>query len=58
LKEFFIEYGDINYCLITKDKVTKESRGTAFIQFKKPESAKLVIEAAYQSELYNEKKKF
>lgn len=40
LKAFMEEnFGETTYCLICKDKETGESRGTAFVKFKDPESA-------------------
>lgn len=40
LKEFFEEnFGETTYCLTCKDKETGESKGTAFVKFKKAEDA-------------------
>ncbi|KAG2459648.1 RNA-binding protein 45 [Polypterus senegalus] len=44
LRDSFQEYGDIEYCVILKDRSTGESRGLGYVRFLKPSQAALAIE--------------
>uniref|UniRef100_H3CWW3 RNA binding motif protein 45 n=1 Tax=Tetraodon nigroviridis TaxID=99883 RepID=H3CWW3_TETNG len=44
LKETFKEYGDIEYCVILKNKTTGESKGLGYVRYYKPSQAALAIE--------------
>lgn len=44
LKETFKEYGDIEYCIIVKNKTTGESRGLGYVRYHKPSQAATAIE--------------
>ncbi|XP_015214531.1 RNA-binding protein 45 isoform X1 [Lepisosteus oculatus] len=44
LKETFKEYGDIEYCVIIKNKTTGESKGLAYVRYLKPSQAATAIE--------------
>ncbi|TWW78436.1 RNA-binding protein 45 [Takifugu flavidus] len=44
LKETFKEYGDIEYCVILKNKATGESKGLGYVRYYKPSQASLAIE--------------
>jgi len=33
IKEFFQEFGKVNYAVICKDRLTEHSKGTAFLKF-------------------------
>uniref|UniRef100_I3IYY4 RNA binding motif protein 45 n=1 Tax=Oreochromis niloticus TaxID=8128 RepID=I3IYY4_ORENI len=44
LKETFKEYGDIEYCVIIKNKFTGESKGLGYVRYYKPSQAALAIE--------------
>ncbi|XP_062389851.1 RNA-binding protein 45 isoform X1 [Sardina pilchardus] len=44
LKETFKEYGDIEYCIIIKNKLTGESKGLGYVRFHKPSQAAMAIE--------------
>lgn len=38
------EYGDIEYCVIIKNKFTGESKGLGYVRYYKPSQAALAIE--------------
>lgn len=44
LKDTFKEYGDIEYCVIIKNKSTGESKGLGYVRYHKPSQAALAIE--------------
>ncbi|XP_018601628.1 RNA-binding protein 45 [Scleropages formosus] len=44
LKETFKGYGDIEYCIIIKNKTTGESKGLGYVRFHKPSQAATAIE--------------
>ncbi|XP_038587073.1 RNA-binding protein 45-like isoform X2 [Micropterus salmoides] len=44
LKNTFKEYGDIEYCVIIKNKTTGESKGLGYVRYYKPSQAALAIE--------------
>ncbi|XP_031415040.1 RNA-binding protein 45 isoform X2 [Clupea harengus] len=44
LKDTFKEYGNIEYCIIIKNKQTGESKGLAYVRFHKPSQAAMAIE--------------
>uniref|UniRef100_A0A671VNA8 RNA binding motif protein 45 n=1 Tax=Sparus aurata TaxID=8175 RepID=A0A671VNA8_SPAAU len=44
LKETFKEYGDIEYCVIIKNKTTGESKGLGYVRYYKPSQAAIAIE--------------
>ncbi|KAM9345504.1 RNA-binding protein 45 [Symphorus nematophorus] len=44
LKDTFKEYGDIEYCVIIKNKTTGESKGLGYVRYYKPSQAALAIE--------------
>ncbi|XP_044070266.1 RNA-binding protein 45 isoform X3 [Siniperca chuatsi] len=44
LKETFKEYGDIEYCVIIKNKSTGESKGLGYVRYYKPSQAATAIE--------------
>lgn len=44
LKDTFKEYGDIEYCVIIKNKSTGESKGLGYVRYYKPSQAALAIE--------------
>nr|XP_046257122.1 RNA-binding protein 45 isoform X2 [Scatophagus argus] len=44
LKNTFKEYGDIEYCVIIKNKSTGESKGLGYVRYYKPSQAALAIE--------------
>ncbi|KAM3862693.1 RNA-binding protein 45 [Diretmus argenteus] len=44
LKDTFKEYGDIEYCVIIKNKFTGESKGLGYVRYYKPSQAALAIE--------------
>ncbi|KAM6916669.1 RNA-binding protein 45 [Xenentodon cancila] len=44
LKNTFKEYGDIEYCVIIKNKVTGESKGLGYVRYYKPSQAAVAIE--------------
>ncbi|KAG7283516.1 hypothetical protein CRUP_012576 [Coryphaenoides rupestris] len=44
LKETFKEYGDIEYCVIIKNKFTGESKGLGYVRYYKPSQAAMAIE--------------
>nr|XP_020442943.1 RNA-binding protein 45 [Monopterus albus] len=44
LKNTFKEYGDIEYCVIIKNKFTGESKGLGYVRYYKPSEAALAIE--------------
>ncbi|XP_041866685.1 RNA-binding protein 45 isoform X2 [Melanotaenia boesemani] len=44
LKNTFKEYGDIEYCVIIKNKFTGESKGLGYVRYYKPSQAALAIE--------------
>ncbi|KAJ8403367.1 hypothetical protein AAFF_G00351390 [Aldrovandia affinis] len=44
LKETFKEYGDIEYCIIIKNKTTGESKGLGYVRYHKPSQAATAIE--------------
>ncbi|XP_066543806.1 RNA-binding protein 45 isoform X2 [Amia ocellicauda] len=44
LKDTFKEYGDIEYCVIIKNKTTGESKGLAYVRYHKPSQAATAIE--------------
>lgn len=44
LKETFKEYGDIEYCIVIKNKTTGESKGLGYVRFHKPSQAATAIE--------------
>ncbi|XP_035982244.1 RNA-binding protein 45 isoform X1 [Fundulus heteroclitus] len=44
LKNTFKEYGDIEYCVIIKNKSTGESKGLGYVRYFKPSQAALAIE--------------
>ncbi|XP_061693218.1 RNA-binding protein 45 [Syngnathoides biaculeatus] len=44
LKNTFKEYGDIEYCVIIKNKLTGESKGLGYVRYYKPSQAALAIE--------------
>ncbi|XP_037128046.1 RNA-binding protein 45 [Syngnathus acus] len=69
LRDTFKEYGDIEYCVVIKNKQTGESKGLGYVRYFKPSQAALAIEncdkayrailaeprskASYSSEDYN-----
>uniref|UniRef100_A0A3P8YZ58 RRM domain-containing protein n=1 Tax=Esox lucius TaxID=8010 RepID=A0A3P8YZ58_ESOLU len=44
LKDTFKEYGDIEYCVIIKNKTTGESKGLGYVRYHKPSQAAIAIE--------------
>ncbi|KAI9514926.1 hypothetical protein NQZ68_029773 [Dissostichus eleginoides] len=44
LKDTFKEYGDIEYCVIIKNKFTGESKGLGYVRYYKPSQAAFAIE--------------
>ncbi|XP_059215748.1 RNA-binding protein 45 isoform X2 [Centropristis striata] len=44
LKNTFKEYGDIEYCVIIKNKFTGESKGLGYVRYYKPSQAAIAIE--------------
>ncbi|XP_063069440.1 RNA-binding protein 45 isoform X1 [Engraulis encrasicolus] len=44
LKETFKEYGNIEYCIIIKNKLTGESKGLGYVRFQRPSEAAIAIE--------------
>ncbi|XP_030011211.1 RNA-binding protein 45 isoform X2 [Sphaeramia orbicularis] len=44
LQNTFKEYGDIEYCVIIKNKFTGESKGLGYVRYYKPSQAALAIE--------------
>ncbi|XP_061600644.1 RNA-binding protein 45 [Cololabis saira] len=44
LKNTFKEYGDIEYCVIIKNKATGESKGLGYVRYFKPSQAAVAIE--------------
>ncbi|XP_037638989.1 RNA-binding protein 45 isoform X2 [Sebastes umbrosus] len=44
LKNTFKEYGDIEYCVIIKNKTTGESKGLGYVRYYKPSQAAIAIE--------------
>ncbi|KAL7383372.1 hypothetical protein ABVT39_009456 [Epinephelus coioides] len=44
LKNTFKEYGDIEYCVIIKNKTTGESKGLGYVRYYKPSQAAVAIE--------------
>ncbi|XP_078128493.1 RNA-binding protein 45 isoform X1 [Sander vitreus] len=44
LKDTFKEYGDIEYCVIIKNKATGESKGLGYVRYYKPSQAAVAIE--------------
>ncbi|XP_061838017.1 RNA-binding protein 45-like isoform X2 [Nerophis lumbriciformis] len=44
LKNTFKEYGDIEYCVIIKNKMTGESKGLGYVRYHKPSQAAVAIE--------------
>lgn len=46
MKERFEEFGEVEYCVICKDKTTGHSKGTAFVRFAQQENADECLEAA------------
>ncbi|KAK2824619.1 hypothetical protein Q5P01_021794 [Channa striata] len=44
LKNTFKEYGEIEYCVIIKNKFTGESKGLGYVRYYKPSQAALAIE--------------
>ncbi|XP_070833538.1 RNA-binding protein 45 [Chaetodon auriga] len=44
LKNTFKEYGDIEYCVIIRNKTTGESKGLGYVRYYKPSQAALAIE--------------
>ncbi|KAL2081621.1 hypothetical protein ACEWY4_023474 [Coilia grayii] len=44
LKETFKEYGNIEYCIIIKNKLTGESKGLGYVRYHKPSQAAIAIE--------------
>ncbi|XP_067336830.1 RNA-binding protein 45 isoform X3 [Channa argus] len=44
LKKIFKEYGEIEYCVIIKNKFTGESKGLGYVRYYKPSEAALAIE--------------
>ncbi|KAM6996978.1 RNA-binding protein 45 [Tautogolabrus adspersus] len=44
LKDTFKEYGDIEYCVIIKNKSTGESKGLGYVRYYKPSQAAIAIE--------------
>lgn len=44
LKETFKEYGNIEYCIIIKNKLTGESKGLGYVRYHKPSQAAMAIE--------------
>lgn len=56
LSEAFEPFGELKYVLLVRDKVTGESKGTAFLQFKRKEDAEKALQEAYKSALYKNAK--
>ncbi|XP_048872580.1 RNA-binding protein 45 [Brienomyrus brachyistius] len=44
LKETFKEFGDIEYCIIIKNKTTGESKGLGYVRYQRPSQAAMAIE--------------
>ena len=44
LKSYFGMFGEVEYALICKDKITDHSKGTAFVKFKTASSATAVLD--------------
>ncbi|MGH0164701.1 UNVERIFIED_CONTAM: hypothetical protein FKN15_055471 [Acipenser sinensis] len=44
LKEKFKEYGDIEYCIVIRNKTTGESKGLGYVRYLKPSQAAMAIE--------------
>uniref|UniRef100_A0A8C6NUF7 RNA binding motif protein 45 n=1 Tax=Nothobranchius furzeri TaxID=105023 RepID=A0A8C6NUF7_NOTFU len=49
LKETFKVYGDIEYCIIIKNKTTGESKGLGYVRYFKPSQAAIAIEKCDKS---------
>lgn len=45
------EYGDIEYCVIIKNKSTGESKGLGYVRYYKPSQAALAIENCDKSKI-------
>lgn len=45
----FQEYGEIEYCVIIKNKSTGESKGLGYVRYYKPSQAALAIEKCDKS---------
>lgn len=48
---FSQEYGDIEYCIIVKNKTTGESKGLGYVRYHKPSQAATAIENCEKSKL-------
>jgi nucleolar protein 4 len=44
----FQEFGDIRFCALVRDKSTNMPKGTAFVQFRKPEGAESILAHAQE----------
>ncbi|XP_010795512.1 RNA-binding protein 45, partial [Notothenia coriiceps] len=51
LKDTFKEYGDIEYCVIIKNKFTGESKGLGYVRYYKPSQAAFAIENCDKSKM-------
>lgn len=47
----FQEYGDIEYCVIIKNKTTGESKGLGYVRYYKPSQAAIAIENCDKSKM-------
>lgn len=45
------EYGDIEYCVIIKNKATGESKGLGYVRYYKPSQAAVAIENCDKSKM-------
>lgn len=45
LKKYFAHFGQVEYALICKDKISGHSRGTGFVKFTCPDSAEAVLQS-------------
>lgn len=50
----FQEYGDIEYCVIIKNKFTGESKGLGYVRYYKPSQAALAIENCDKSKIVSD----
>lgn len=48
------EYGDIEYCVILKNKTTGESKGLGYVRYYKPSQAALAIENCDKSKDFSD----